>query len=254
VKILLTNDDGIDSEGLQKMAELLRYTGKYKVIIVAPDKNRSGISHAISMLNVPVKLSKLGDDTWSCSGTPADCIIISSMGFLPEKPDLVLSGINKGANLGTDIIYSGTAAGARQAGLSGIPAIALSLCGKEAPYNWDMAASWVVEHLEVLFAFWKNNCFINVNIPNRAEGPEGFIHAWPAIKDYGDTLSVTDAPEGGFFCSLIAGKESVFYEADSDCDVVSRNFVSVSTLYNFPAVLRSFCPGAPDYAAVAARS
>jgi len=233
--LLLTNDDGINSEGLQKLAAVLRSKGKYRVTVIAPEVNRSGISHAVSLLSGPVKLSKLGEDVYSCSGNPADCVIIATMGALPYKPDLVISGINQGENMGTDIIYSGTAAGARQAGLAGIPAVALSLAGRDT-FHWDMAASWVADHLEELRAFWEKGSFVNVNIPNSPGGPEGFLTAWPAVKSYTDRLMVFNAPDGSDWCFLEGKPELTVTEAGSDCDVVSRNYVSVTSVYNYPIV------------------
>ena len=252
MNILMTNDDGINSCGLQKLAEVLRSGGKHKVTIIAPDTNRSGISHALSILNNPVKLLRLTEDTWSCNGFPAECIIVALKNVLPELPDLVLSGINQGANLGTDIIYSGTAAAARQASLVGIPGIALSLAGS-GNYHWDMAASWAVDHLDELLTFWREETFVNVNIPNIPNGPLGIIATWPAVKAYKDTISSVNARDGSLYCFMEAGEEMITYESGSDCDVVSRNFVSVSPVYNFPAVIRDMCPGAPDYAAVSAK-
>lgn len=252
MNILLTNDDGINSEGIRKLASLLRSGGKHRVYVIAPDTNRSGVSHALSILNGPVKMSDIEKDTWSCSGYPADCVIAGLKGFLPERPDLVLSGINRGANLGPDIIYSGTAAGARQGSLSGLPAIALSLVG-EQPYHWDTAVSWVSDHLEELLAYWEKNTFVNVNIPNGESFPRGMTPAWPAVKSYSDKLSIMTAPDGSRWCFLEPGEETTVAETGSDCEVVAGKFVSVSTVYNYPAVVRELCPGAPDYSAVARR-
>ncbi|MCL2320141.1 MAG: 5'/3'-nucleotidase SurE [Treponema sp.] len=256
MNILLTNDDGVGSEGILKLADVLR-SRKHRVYVIAPDSNRSGISHAISILHNPVKLFQLGEDTWSCTGTPADCVIAATLGALPEKPRLVLSGINRGANLGTDILYSGTAAAARQAGLVGIPAVALSLTGNyldsSAVFQWDMAASWAADHLEELAALWRPGTFVNVNIPNVPGGPGGMLMAWPAVKHYHDQLTVMAAPDNSRWCFLKGGNETAVTEAGSDCDVVSRNFVSVSSVVNLPAVLKELCPHAPDYAAVAGR-
>jgi 5'-nucleotidase len=252
MNILLTNDDGINSEGLQKLAEVLRSRDKYRVFIIAPEINRSGVSSAISIMNGPVKLSALEKDTWTCSGFPGDCVILGLNGALQEKPDLVLSGINKGENLGTDIIYSGTAAAARQASLLGTPAIALSLAANTG-FCWDMAVSWSADHLEELLAFWRKDTFVNVNIPNNSDGPKGIAMAWPAVKRYRDIVRITDCNDGSRIGSMEAGMEPVSDEAGSDCDVVSRNFVSVSPVYNYSVVLRDLCPGSPDYAAVEGR-
>jgi len=233
MNILLTNDDGINSPGIQKLAEVLRSRSKHRIFIIAPDTNRSGVSHAISILHTPVKLTEAGEDAWSCSGFPGDCVIIGMKGALPERPHLVLSGINKGENLGTDIIYSGTAAAARQAGLAGIPAVALSLAGRGV-FHWDMAASWAADHLEELISYWRKDTFVNVNIPNSPGGPEGMLATWPAVKIYKDTIEVMNAPDGSRWCFLQLMGESVVMEAGSDCDAVSRNFVSVSSVYNYP--------------------
>jgi len=253
MNILLTNDDGINSDGILKLAEALRSNGKHKVSVVAPDANRSGISHALSVFHNAVKLTCLGKDTWSCTGYPADCIIAGINGLLSERPDLILSGINNGENLGTDIIYSGTAAAARQGGLAGIPSIALSLAGNP-PYHWDMAISWIAGHLEELLSYWRENTYVNVNIPNNPDGPIGVISSWPAAKTYKDTLTMAPASNNIHYCFLECGEDTTFAETGSDCDVVSRNFVSVSSIYNYPAVVRDLCPGAPDYAAVGLRS
>ena len=258
MKILLTNDDGISSEGLKKLVEFLQKSSKYKVFVVAPDRNRSGISHGVSIFSGPLSLKSIDEYTWSCSGFPVDCIITGLNAILPERPDIVLSGINKGANLGTDIIFSGTAAAARQASLKGIPAIALSLVGY-GNFYWDMAVSWSVDNLEKLMSYWRKDSFVNVNIPNSRDGPDGYRLTWPAVKHYYDSISIIDAPEGSHspegnqFCFIVPKGESVENEAGSDCDVVSQNFVSVSPIANHPVILRELCPGAPDYAAVGSR-
>jgi len=252
MNILLTNDDGINSDGILRLAEALRSKGKHKVSVVAPDSNRSGVSHALSIFHNAVKISCLGEDTWSCTGYPADCIIAGINGLLSERPDLILSGINNGENLGTDIIYSGTAAAARQGGLGDIPSIALSLAGN-APYHWDMAVSWAVGHLEEMLSYWREYTFVNVNIPNSPDGPEGVITSWPAAKTYKDTLTMAVTSDGTRYCFLEGGEDTTFAESGSDCDVVSRNFVSISPIYNYPAIVRDLCPDAPDYAAVGLR-
>jgi 5'-nucleotidase len=199
-----------------------------------------------------VKLSCLGEDTSSCTGYPADCVIVALKGLLSEPVDLILSGINNGENLGTDLFYSGTAAAARQGRLAGIPSVALSLAGN-GPYHWDMAVSWTAGHLEELSSYWRKNTYVNVNIPNSPDGPKGIIASWPAAKTYKDSLTIISANDGSRYCFLEAGEDTSFHEPGSDCDVVSRNFVSVSPVYNYPAVIRDICPGVPDYAAVGSR-
>lgn len=253
MNILLTNDDGISSEGILKLALALRSRG-HRASVIAPDTDRSGVSHGLSVIQGPLKLAKAGDDAWSCSGKPADCVVLALLGALPAKPDLVISGINRGANLGTDIVYSGTAAAARQASIMGLPSLALSLAGSLAesvPFYWDMAASWAADRLDELLAFWREDYFVNVNIPNNPAGPDGLKTAWPAVKRYNDALKTIDGRDESRWCFIDFGGEFVVPEEGSDADAVRRNFASVSVVYDFPAVRKDLCPGAPDSVAVA---
>jgi 5'-nucleotidase len=233
MNILLTNDDGIDSPGLSLLAEALRKQGAHRIFIIAPDTDCSGFSHSIRFLRNPIKLSEKAPDTWACSGSPVDCVIMSLLGALPVMPDLVISGINQGANLGTDLVYSGTAAAARQASLGNIPGIALSLAGWKDFY-WDMAVSWVLDHFEELKDFWKTDTFVNVNIPNRPEGPAGMITAFPARRIYHDKVSVYKASSGDSWCFINQGSVTEKPEEGSDCDAVAKNFVAVSSVFVHP--------------------
>jgi 5'-nucleotidase len=251
MNILLTNDDGIDSEGLQKLATALRKQKRHEVYVLAPDANRSGVSHSIAFMTKPMRLVSLGSDMWSCSGNPADCVIMALLGALHAPIDLVVSGINAGANMGTDIIYSGTAAAARQASLFHVPAIALSLDG-DAPYHWDEAAAFAVEHLDEFVALWKDDIFVNVNIPNTPK-PDGMARTFPAIRNYHDSIAVYDAPDGNRYCFADLGDVTADIEAGSDHDAVLRNLVSVSPVYIHPVVRADLCEAAPAHAVVAPR-
>jgi 5'-nucleotidase len=233
MNILLTNDDGIESPGLSLLAEALRKRSSHRVFIIAPDMDRSGFSHSIRFLGGPVKLSEKAPDTWACSGSPVDCVIMTLLGVLPVMPDVVISGINRGANLGTDLVYSGTAAAARQASLGGIPGIALSLAGW-GEFYWDMAVSWVLDHFEELKDFWETDTFVNVNIPNRPEGPAGIHTAFPARRIYHDKLSVYKTQGGESWCFVDQGKITDKPEEGSDCDAVAKNFAAVSSVFIHP--------------------
>ena len=113
--------------------------------------------------------------------------------------------------------------------------------------RWDIA-------LAELLSYWRQNTFVNVNIPNKSDSPIGIIPSWPAAKTYKDTFSIIKSNDGSRFCFLEAGEDITFIEPGSDYDVVGRNFVSVSSVYNYPAVIRELCPGVPDYAAVGLRN
>jgi 5'-nucleotidase len=245
MNILMTNDDGIESEGILSLARALRKTGRYRVFVIAPHRDRSGVSHSISFLREPIRLKEREADTWSCSGNPVDCVIAGMLGGIPAEPDpvklnpvkldLILSGINRGENLGTDLIYSGTAAAARQGSLFDVPSIALSLV--ESPgeeYYWDMAVSFIVENLEEFVRLWKPDTFLNVNIPNSSGGPEGIRMSFPCRRQYDDRLSVVEAPNGERYCFALAGKAINLPESGSDWDTVSQNFVSLSPVLVHP--------------------
>jgi 5'-nucleotidase len=230
--ILLTNDDGIDSPGLLLLAEALRKRGGDRVLVMAPDRDRSGVSDSITILRDPLRVHTRGPDTWSCSGTPADCVLLFLLGGLPERPDLVISGINRGANLGNDLIYSGTAAAARQAGIFGVPAIALSLAGRKE-FFWDMAVSFSLARLEEFRGLWKDGTFVNVNIPNSPEGPAGTVPAFPSRSLYHDRISDFTAPDGDRWYFVYPG-DMAAGEDGSDRDRIAHNLAPVSVIHAWP--------------------
>jgi 5'-nucleotidase len=173
-------------------------------------------------------------------------VVLALLGAVPEKPDLVISGINRGANMGTDLIYSGTAAAARQGSLFGVPSVALSLAentagnnGAAMEYYWDMAVSFVLAHLDELASQWKADTFINVNIPNSPAGPDGIVAAFPSRREYQDSLSSFKAPNGDTWCFVTLGKVTTKPEPaaageGSDWAAVSRNLASVSPILIHP--------------------
>jgi 5'-nucleotidase len=253
MNILLTNDDGIDAEAFLRFASALRSGTPYKVYVLAPDSNRSGVSSAMSLIHRPVRVIRRDENTWSCSGTPVDCVFAGLLGGLPIKPDLVISGINAGANIGTDIIYSGTAAAARQAALAGIPGIAVSLNGEAGTFYWKQAIDYTVAALPELESLWTHDIFINVNIPNNPDGPLGSCVTFPSVKRYSDSLSVKIEPDGYLSCRFEGGSFFSEPESGSDWDAVSRNFVSISPVFLHPVVRRDQCEDAPAHAAVEPR-
>ncbi|AEF84276.1 5'-nucleotidase SurE (Nucleoside 5'-monophosphatephosphohydrolase) [Treponema primitia ZAS-2] len=253
MNILLTNDDGISCEGLLRLADALRELKQHTIYVLAPDRERSGVSNCISFYD-SIRIRDLGNNTWTCSGTPADCALLGILGALPVKPDLVVSGINAGANLGTDLVYSGTAAAARQAALHGIPAIALSLVIHEGPVFWEPAVAYARDHLEELIAFWKEDTFVNVNFPNSPSYTAPPVLSFPSRRRYQDSLTSFDAPDGYRYCFVKGSGVVVEDELDSDSDAVSRNRVSMSPVFIHPVVLRDICSHAPEHSITSARS
>ncbi len=235
MNILLTNDDGVDSVGLKCLAEALISLGCHNISVLAPDGDRSGISHSIS-LREPMRLTRRAENVWSCSGTPADCAMIALLGGLPVKPDFVLSGINLGPNIGTDIIYSGTAAAARQAALNGVPAAAISLASHHSKADWTAVASYVAARLDEWFSLWKPNIFLNINLPNDRIGAEAWVLSFPSRRRYRDKLATLNAPDGRQYCFIDGKGIDTDDESGSDWDVLRSGRVSLSPVYIHPVV------------------
>jgi len=247
MRILLTNDDGITSFGITLLADSLRESG-HRVFLVAPDKNRSGASHSIEFLSAPLKLKEIDKDNFTCSGTPADCIIVSLLGGIKElcicdengninmenAPDLVLSGINAGANLGTDINYSGTAAAARQGSFFGIPSIALSLVGNDKEWQWMPVVSYITEEISVFKSFWKKNSFVNINFPNSGKKPLSLVTVSPSMRYYNDYIVTFSPPEGGVYCFPKPGKASSIPEDGTDWAEVEKGNAALSLIHSQP--------------------
>src|SRR5258705_9730745 len=163
-RILLTNDDGIHSNGLIKLEEALREVGD--VYVVAPASEMSGASHSLTLAR-PLRIRHIDDRHWSVDGTPTDCVTLALNKILKpeEMPDICVSGINHGANLGDDATYSGTVAGALEATILGVPGIAMSLVARD---NWDFttAAQFAVKAAEkVLKEGLPDGTLLNINVP-----------------------------------------------------------------------------------------
>jgi 5'-nucleotidase len=249
MRILLTNDDGISSPGIYLLAKALREAG-HRVFMVAPDTNRSGCSHSIHFFSGPLRLTEIEKDSWSCSGSPVDCVIVSLLGGLPEidistktkeidmknAPDLVLSGINAGANLGTDIIYSGTAAAARQGSFFGIPSVALSLVDNDKPWNWQPVISYITENLDKFMSFWKPDHFVNINFPNNGSNPSAVVPCFPSMRHYNDRIVRHAAPDGGIYCFVKPGKPDNIPEEGSDWAEVLKNNAAFSVVKSQPSI------------------
>jgi len=165
MKILVSNDDGYLATGINVLTEALQAVAD--VIVVAPDRNRSAASNSLTV-HSPLRVQKVADNRYSVDGTPSDCVHLALTGFLDVEPDLVVSGINHGANLGDDVIYSGTVAAAMEGRFLGLPAIAVSLASEGRPTYFETAAQVVVEMVQKLErAAFATDVTLNVNVPDR---------------------------------------------------------------------------------------
>jgi 5'-nucleotidase len=164
MKILVTNDDGILARGIVFLAEALKEIAE--VVVIAPDRNQSGVSSALS-LETPLRVVQVKDNWYQLNGTPADCVKLALSGFLNEEPALVVSGINAGPNMGDDVVYSGTVAGAIEGRFLGLPSIAISSTGTEDRMHYATAAK-VAKNLvkKLRHKPLESGLILNVNVPS----------------------------------------------------------------------------------------
>jgi len=163
LKILVSNDDGYLAKGINTLADELANIAE--VTVVAPDRNRSGASNSLT-LHSPLRVRRVEEDRYFVNGTPSDCVHLALAGFLDEDPDIVVSGINHGANLGDDVIYSGTVAAAMEGRFLGLPAIAISLVGRHA-VNFNTAARVASDLVTKLQQNpLAGDIMLNVNVPD----------------------------------------------------------------------------------------
>ncbi len=168
MRVLVSNDDGVDAPGIRILAAGLR-DASHEVLVVAPDRDRSGASNSLT-LDMPVRVIRHDDSTWRVYGTPTDCVHVAITGMLDVEPDLVVSGINNTANLGDDVIYSGTVAAAMEGRFLGLPALALSLASADHQgRHYDTAARAAVEIIARLAVDpLPADTILNVNVPDVA--------------------------------------------------------------------------------------
>lgn len=166
MRVLVSNDDGVDAIGIHVLADRLGAVGK--VTVVAPDRDRSGASNSLT-LDVPIRATRMDDHCYRVAGTPTDCVHLALSGLLDEEPEIVVSGINNSANLGDDVIYSGTVSAAMEGRFLGLPAIAVSLVSRDHKgEHYDSAAEAVLLLMRRLLVDpLPADTILNVNVPDR---------------------------------------------------------------------------------------
>lgn len=234
MKILLSNDDGIDSDGIRILKTLIQqHHPDAEIWVVAPDGERSGMSHSITLRD-SIRARKIGEREYQTSGSPADCVMTAVMGIMDGRPDVIVSGINRGPNLGTDITYSGTAAAARQGAYMNIPSIAVSLNGFHPPLHYAPLAETVAKNLAAFIRIWDEHHFININGPNIPGGGKDIRITYPGRRLYKDALEWFDAPSGDRYWFLAGQPVDNSDEPGSDWEAVSQNLVSISPVHLHP--------------------
>jgi 5'-nucleotidase len=224
-KILVTNDDGVHSEGIHALAAALTALGD--VVVVAPHIEASAIGHALT-LRRPLRMEKLRNGVYEVDGTPTDCVNIALTQLYTTPPDLVVSGINKGYNLGDDVTYSGTVAGAMEGALLGIPSIAVSLQRTETFDFGPAAEAASAIATMVLERGLPSRTFININVP---EGrPRGMRVTVQAKRNHVTVVAEREDPRGRPYYWIEEGQNDWEPHDRSDYQAVRDGYVSVTPL------------------------
>ncbi|MEN6413690.1 MAG: 5'/3'-nucleotidase SurE [Veillonellales bacterium] len=252
MRILLTNDDGIEAQGIRVLWKELASVTDVTVSVVAPDAEQSATSQAITVRQ-PIRVDPYSIEqfprfsAWRVNGTPTDCVKVALEALLEEKPDIVVSGINHGPNLGTDVLYSGTVSAAIEGALHGIPSVAVSLnCFKD--FNFSPAAQFM---RTLIFMIMKQglppNTLLNVNVPAFA-GKEiaGVAITKLGVRQYKNTFERREDPHGRIYYWMGGKLADSKNDDDSDVAAVGNNLISVTpvhfdlTNYNIMHLLQSW--------------
>lgn len=234
--ILVTNDDGISSNGIKALSEALQSLGE--VYVIAPEREQSAVGHALT-LHRPLKFEKINNKTYFINGTPTDCIILGVSRLLPRKPELIVSGINNGGNMGDDITYSGTVAAAIEGTLLGIPSIAVSFV-REAKNNKGYLKRSVRLQGAALFAKKLSMqvikkglppyTFLNVNVPDSPE-IKGIKLTRQGKRAYDNSIQEVLDPRGRKHYWIGGGVPKWESGEDTDFEAVQSSFISVTPIH-----------------------
>jgi 5'-nucleotidase len=226
-RILVTNDDGVRSAGLHELARAVSRLGA--VTIVAPHLEASAIGHALT-LRRPLRVERIDEQVFEVDGTPTDCVNVAITHILGSAPDLVLSGINKGYNLGDDVTYSGTVAGAMEGALLGIPSIAVSLERNNGTYDFGPAAAAAAQVAERLLAgsSFPARTFLNLNVPSGR--PKGIRVTVQARRNHVTVVSERMDPRGQAYYWIEEGQNDWEPHDRSDYQAVRDGFISLTPL------------------------
>ena len=227
--ILVTNDDGIYAPGLEQLARALDPLGE--VWVYAPDRQQSGVGHSVS-LHRPLRVNEVRERWHMVDGTPTDCVMLAVRDLLHRRPDIVVSGINNGANLGDDVTYSGTVAGAYEGMLLDLPAIAVSDVSYD-PAHYETAgrvAHQLAEH--VLKHGMPHDTMLNVNVPDVPFAElQGVAYTRMGRRDYQDEIIRRTDPRGGEYYWIGGAEPDHRTEVGTDFEAVERKLVSITPLH-----------------------
>ncbi|MEJ2501953.1 MAG: 5'/3'-nucleotidase SurE [Gemmatimonadota bacterium] len=229
MRILVTNDDGYLALGIRALGEAVEALGE--VHVVAPDREQSATSHSLTMHH-PLRVRSVRG-VQVVDGTPTDCVVLALGDLLPGPPDIVLSGINHGPNMGDDVLYSGTVAGAMEATILGIPAVALSYTGRDPEdiEAWVPAVERLLRRITEREAF-PDETLLNINLPAISPAEcRGVRVTRLGRRAYENSLTRAHDPSGREYFWIGGGESRWWGEEDSDFKAVERGYVSVTPLH-----------------------
>lgn len=241
MNILISNDDGINAKGIQALIKRLK-KDNHDVYVIAPDSNRSAVSNHLTMYKEHT-LIQVDENSYSHTGYPADCVFTGLTGNLLKDIDVVISGINKGGNMGSDVIYSGTCAASRQAVLLGKPSIALSVEPlsrdfKEADYKYDALADFAARNLEKLMSLSKTEfpqVFVNVNALSLDEYKGVKLTDKINFRIYGDSVNVVNIKGNEYKTEFRCGHaEESKIDINSDLQYCRDGYITITRVFACP--------------------
>lgn len=234
IRILITNDDGINAEGL-KVLEKIAHSVSDDVWVVAPEQEQSGAAHSLT-LHLPVRVRKIEAKRFAVSGTPTDCVLLALKEIIPMKKKpvtLVLSGVNYGSNVGDDITYSGTVAAAMEGVSLDVPSIALSLLGNDlGKMNWETAEKNAPGLIKKLIATgWADNTLININFPDCLPGKvQGVKVCQQGKRIVNIKLSERKDPRGRPYFWLGGDRDNTPEKTGVDIDYLHANYITITPI------------------------
>ena len=226
-KLLLTNDDGYLSEGLQRLKDYL--SSRYDIYMIAPDRERSAISMSLT-INHPLRLNRISEKEFIVDGTPSDCINIALQKLMPQPPDFIISGMNEGENLCEDVFFSGTVAGAFIGHIYGIPAMAVSLIAdkKKGTFDFEESARITGQVLEKLLPLKNTNVVYNLNIPAHNNGK--IVVTSLGLKRYKPSIIERTDPRGRNYYWIGTGNPTSIGAEGTDLRAIKNGNIVLSVL------------------------
>lgn len=229
MRILITNDDGIQSPGIMALAKGLAKIGE--VWVVAPDRERTAVAHAVT-LHKPLRVNQIGIRSFSVNGTPVDCVNLALLKIMSKPPQLVVSGINKGVNLGDDVMYSGTVSGAMEGAILGVPSIAVSQEGQDT-FRFDVGVVYAARIAQLVLAKGlPEETLLNVNIPDRPRsGIKGLRVTCLSRRRFHNPIIEKVDPHGRKYYWIAGKRVSWSRSKDADHEAIEEGYVSLTPIH-----------------------